>query len=289
VLGVSSWILCRPFPAYAETVLEWAKARGAAEAKRFEDDVGTLLPRSLPKLTERRAWGSFALGGAVVRSELDEAAQTNTLGLLDVFGKAWTRTYEPVAGSLGQSWLVGARLAGGLGAGSQAAFADLSAGIGPWWTLTRSGEGVTVRLFADFSQAIQGGSETRQYGASVPVGFGSSWAELGVAPKVGALEVLGRTSGSPWLWSSYARLFSRVLLFELEQVRTVTGPISQSARVLACTRLRWLGLCSRGEWLVAESAGAKASWAQAAIELGLGWGYLLRERDEAPQQPVYGR
>jgi hypothetical protein len=270
-------------------MLEWAKARGAAEAKRFEDDLGSALPRPPPKITEQLAWGSFGLGGVAVRSELGSARESSTLMLLGLHGKAWARSFEPVPGSLGQTWLVGARLAGGVGGRSEAALAELSAGIGPLWTLTRSGEGLTVRLSADFSQAVRGGSEVRQYGASVPIGFGSSWAELGVVPKIGALEILGQSRGSPWLWGSYLRLFGRALLFEVEHVRTVTGPTSQSSRVLACSRIHWLALCSHGGWLAAEPAGGPAQWGQVGVELGLAWGYRHRQRDQAPGQPVYRR
>jgi hypothetical protein len=176
------------WPAHAETMLEWAKARGADAAEEFEDDVTSTIERPRPILTRTRTWGAAGpeiseLGATTGRGHTRAVAAS-----LGIDYALFDQSYQPAALSWGRTWLLSGRLGAGAGGDGGMARAEVEAGIGPFWAVSRSGEGLFTRLSLRLSEAVTRRSEALGYGVSLPLGFSSGWAEFAVRPELGRSE-----------------------------------------------------------------------------------------------------
>jgi hypothetical protein len=275
-------LLARPAAARAETVLEWAKARGASTAEEFEDDVSSAIERPRPIVHRRRT----SLVAAPELSELGVSTPRDhtraVTASLTIDYALVDQSYEPAALTWGRTWLLAGRLAAGAGSDGGMAHAEVEAGIGPFLGLSRTGEGLFTRLSFRLSENVTRRSEVLGYGVSLPLGFTSSWAEFGLRPELGSLELGDSASGGPLLVGAYARVFGPSWYFTIEHDRTLGGDDLDSTRISACGRIGRVSLCSDGWWV----QGAGAQWGWAALRLGVAWGREQTERTEAPTNPV---
>jgi hypothetical protein len=263
-------------------VLEWAKARGASAAEEFEDDVTSAIERPHPIIHRRRT----SLVIAPELSELGASAPRDhtraVTGSLSIDYGLVDQSYEPAMLSWGRTWLLSGRLGAGAGGDGAMAHAEVEAGIGPFLGLSRSGEGLFTRLSFRLSELVTRRTEVLGYGVSLPLGFTSSWAEFGLRPELGSLELGDSASGGPLLGGAYARAFGPSWLFAIEHDRSLGGDALASTRISACGRIAPVSLCSDGWWV----RGAGAQWGWAAVRLGVAWGREQTERTEAPTNPV---
>ena len=282
VLAALGALLVRPAAARAETVLEWAKARGASAAEEFEDDVTTAIERPRPVV---HRWRTAVVAGPEL-SELGTSTPRDHVravtGSLTIDYALVDQSYEPAALSWGRTWLLSGRLGAGAGGDGGLARAEVEAGIGPFLGLSRTGEGLFTRLSLRLSETVTRRSEVLGYGVSLPLGFTSSWAEFGLRPELGSLELGDSASGGPLLVGVYARAFGPSWVFAVEHDRTLGGDDLASTRISACGRIAPVSLCSDGWWV----QGAGAQWGWAAVRLGVAWGREQTERTEAPTNPV---
>jgi hypothetical protein len=275
-------LFARPTAAHAETVLEWAKARGASAAEEFEDDVATTIERPRPIVHRRQI-------SVVVAPEVSELGASTprehtraVTGSLTIDYALVDQSYQPAALSWGRTWLLSGRLGAGAGGDGGMARAEVEAGIGPLLGLSRTGEGLFARLSLRLSETVTRRTEVLGYGVSLPLGFTSSWAEFGLRPELGSLELGDSASGGPLLGGAYARAFGPSWLFAIEHDRALGGDDLASTRISACARIAAVSLCSDGWWI----QGAAAQWGWAAVRLGVAWGREQTERTEAPTNPV---
>jgi hypothetical protein len=263
-------------------MLEWAKARGADAAEEFEDDVTSTIERPRPIFTRTRTRGAAGpeiseLGATTGRGHIRAVAAS-----LAIDYALFEQSYQPAAFTWGRTWLLSGRLGAGAGGDGGMARAEVEAGIGPFWGLSCAGEGLFTRLSLRLSEAVTRRSEALGYGVSLPLGFTSAWAEFGLRPELGALELGDSASGGPLLLGAYARTFGPSWLFAIEHDRAVGGDGLGSTRVSACGRIAAWSLCSDGWWVTA----ARAQWGWAGMRVALAWGREQIVRVEAPTNPV---
>jgi hypothetical protein len=266
----------------AETMLEWAKARGASAAEKFEDDVTSTIERPRPIFTRTRTWGTAGPEISELRATSGRGHTRAVAASLAIDYALSDQSYEPAAFTWGRTWLLSGSLGAGAGGDGGLARAEVEAGIGPFWGLSRGGEGLFTRLSLRLSETVTRRTEALGYGVSLPLGFTSAWAEFGLRPELGSLELVDSASGGPLLLGAYARTFGPSWLVAVEHDRTLGGDVLHSTRVSACGRIAAWSLCSDGWWV----ATARAQWGWAGMRVGIAWGRDQIVRTEAPTNPV---
>jgi hypothetical protein len=268
--------------ARAETMLEWAKARGANQAEKFDDDVASAIRRPLPVVTWMRTWGSTGPAISELFADTSRGRERTVDGSWEIATSLIDHSFQPAPFTWGRTWLLTSRLGAGGGTDGVTALAEVEAGAGPLWALSHAGEGVFARLSLRLSEGLTRRSEALVYGLSLPLGFTSSWAEFGLRPELGVIELTDSPGGGPFVLGAYVRTIGRTWHFAVEHDRSVVGDYAHATRVSACGSVAWMSLCSDGWWLATE----RAQWGRAGLRLGVAWGKEKRERREAPTNPV---
>ncbi len=266
-------------PVRAETMLDWAKGRGAAPANEFEDEPA--LPEEVlrPRVTKSTrtllidlgyGWQFWRPGTQRLRSD-----ELHVDGLF----RTVADTFEPKVGSVGHSsrFVLGAGFGGTAGQSLGLLHGDL--GTGALIALDHHGSGALARVAGGGTFISHGDRTVVLSGIGTPLGV--VWStralrlELGVAPWLGWLAVtsdgVNRGTG-PLYFETFARAQWRPAWLEVDQLVGGLGTHASSTRLSTCADLRPVFLCAEGLWLSLTDVvnDEQASFGRFGIRIGLG-------------------
>jgi hypothetical protein len=265
--------------ARAQTMLDWAKARGTANATTFDDAEALAGEKKLPWRQRDRG---FALLGMAFGRDRWRVPASHEIGYdLRLDGQLGFSVdgYEPEAFRWGTSSRLGLRFS--LGGGSGNAHSEISGELstGALFTLDRYGSGAIARVSGSAFTVLEPGQDVVLANVGVPMGFAFNQrgvhGELLFSPSLGWANVVShdRNRGSgPLFLGVLSRFGSDNTWLEASFLRSAVGADVDSSRFSLCTTVRSWFLCTDGFWLHLNDIqdDEPASFARVGLRLGVG-------------------
>ena len=281
--------------AFAQTMLEQVRNRGAAVSQDFEDDPNQALPK-VPWTLENYWFRLVGVG--VGTTHLGDSLPRETEFGVGLVGQLRRSSLEQprLVGMWGQSWALNLGADIGSEMPGNFAYGNADAEFGTLATLAHAGHGLYLRFSGAMSVFLDDKTSMSRGLASIP--FGMRLAIKGAALELGAVPALGwanifqdsRSYGSgPLFMGGQARWQSKAGWLELQQTRGVSPAQVAITTVSACGNTKIWMLCADGNWLDLHdlSHGEAARFVRVGLRIGIGsWNFESKEVSRTALVPL---
>ncbi len=288
--GVLAIVLLGSSPAFAQTMLEQVRMRGAAAAQDFDDDPENALP-TVPWTIETSTLSILGIDTGLARlsgGQLNE----HKLGIGGAGRLYHSELEQPrVAGLWGQSWAVA--LDAEFGAESTRYFGcgNALAQFGTLATLGAAGHAFFLRFSGEMSVFRDSVNSMGTGFAGIPVGLRFKLAEADF--EVSAVPALGWATlfqdaqpfvAGPLFMGAQLKWLTKPGFIELQHMRGVSPAQAAITTLLTCAYSGYFALCAEGTWLALHDLGQgdQARFARVGVRIGLGTSSRNSERSLRP-------